>query len=136
MTYYNGQEGARKAYAHIHRPKQVRYATSIYKVSRQVPDEVERWKKLYLKGKARPGGHHLLTNTEEDHAYGQVISQADQVVRYLNEGQLLDMDLALFDNTVVLTAFDTDIHVTVIESESLCKSLITLYDLAWQSAHE
>ncbi len=134
VTYYSGIEGARKALQQIRRPKEVRYATCISQVMKHVPEEVERWKKIYLQGKARPGGRHLLTDTAEDRAFGQIISQADQIVRYLSPEKALDMDLALCDNTVYLTAFDRDIHVTVIESESLYRSLCALYDLAWEAA--
>lgn len=134
VTYYNGAQGARRAWAQIKRPKNVRYAVSIRDVATRVPDEVERWKKLYVSGKARPGGRHLLTDTIEDRTYGKTIEQANQVVKYLSKDQNLDMDLALFDDKVVLTGFDDDIHVTVIESESLSRSLCALYDLAWKAA--
>lgn len=134
ITYYSGVDGAQKAFQQIRRPKEVRYAVSINKAMKRVPGEIERWKKTYLEGKARPGGRHLLTNTEEDRSYGQAISQANQVVRYLDKDKELDMDLALVDNTVYLTAFDEEIHVTVIESEALYRSLCALYDLAWNEA--
>lgn len=134
VTYYSGVEGAAKAFQQIRRPKEVRYAVSINKAAKRVPHEIERWKKTYLDGKARPGGKHLLTDTVEDRSYGTAISQADQIVRYLDKDKELDMDLALADNTVYLTAFDDDIHVTVIESDALYRSLCALYDLAWSEA--
>ncbi len=133
ITYYSGIEGARRAMQQIRRPQEARYATSIREAIKYVPDEVERWKKTYLAGKARPGGRHLLTESAEDRAFGEAIGQAEQVVRYIGK-KILDMDLALVDNTVYLTAFDSEIHVTVIESEALYRSLCALYDLAWEHA--
>lgn len=133
VTYYSGIEGARKAFGQIRRPKEARYAISIQKAIKHVPDEVARWQKTYLSGKARPGGRHLLTDTEQDRTYGSSLEQADQVVRYVVPGKELTMDLALVDNVVYLTAFDKDIHVTVIESPELYRSLCTMYDLAWSA---
>lgn len=134
VTYYSGIDGARRAFSQIRRPKEARYAISIKQALKHVPGEVERWKKTYLQGKARPGGKHLLTSTDEDRSYGEVILHADQIVRYVQPGKELDMDLALVDGTVYLTAFDEDVHVTVIESPELYRSLCTMYDLAWTAA--
>lgn len=136
VTYYSGVEGARRAFSQIRRPKEARYALSIQKAVQKVPQEVERWKKTYLSGKARPGGKHLLTDTHEDRIYGEVIGRAEQVVRYVTPGKELAMDLALVDNVVYLTAFDQEIHVTVIESPELYRSLCLMYDLAWEAAKE
>lgn len=136
VTYYSGIEGARRAFSQIRRPKEARYALSISKAIKRVPEEVGRWQKTYLSGKARPGGRHLLTNTAEDRSYGKTIGEANQIVRYLDKGQELDIDLALVDNVTYLTAFDEEIHVTVIESDALYRSLCALYDLAWQTARQ
>lgn len=134
VTYYTGIEGARQAFSQIRRPKEARYAVSTSKALKRVPGEVERWKKGYLAGTARPGGRHLLTNTIEDHDYAAALTQGGQLVRFLKKGQELDIDLALVDNTVYLTAFEDQIHVTVIESEALYRSLCALYDLSWQAS--
>lgn len=134
VTYYNGVEGARRALSQIRRPKEARYASSIDKAIKKVPSEVERWRSTYVAGKARPGGRHLLTNTEADKDFGKAISRVDQIVRYLAKDQELAMDLALVDNVTYLTAFDDEIHVTVIESEALYRSLCSLYDLAWNAS--
>ncbi len=134
VTYYSGVEAARRAFSQIRRPKEARYALSIQKAVEKVPQEVERWKKTYLDGKARPGGKHLLTDTHEDRIYGEAIGQSEQIVRYVTPGKELAMDLALVDNWVFLTAFDKEIHVTVIESPELYRSLCLMYDLAWEAA--
>ena len=134
VTYYSGIDGARRAFSQIRRPKEARYALSIQKAVQKVPDEVARWQKAYLDGKARPGGRHLLTDTQEDRAYGSAIGKAEQIVRYVVPGKELAMDLALVDDVVYLTAFDKDIHVTVIESPELYRSLCLMYDLAWEAA--
>lgn len=135
VTYYNGLEGVRRAFSQIRRPNVARYAISIKKAEQHVPDEVGRWKKTYLEGKARPGGKHLLTNSTEDRLYGKAISMGDQLVRYLSADKELDMDFALIDDTVYLTAFEpNDIHVTVIESAALANSLGAIFDMAWDAA--
>jgi sugar-specific transcriptional regulator TrmB len=134
VSYYNGIEGARRAFSQIRRPKEARYAVSIDKAMKRVPQEIERWKTTYLKGKARPGGRHLLTNTIEDKTYGDILKESQQIVRYMKKNQELNMDLALVDNRAYLTAFDNEIHVTVIESEALYRSLCALYDLAWEGS--
>ncbi len=134
ITYFTGVEGARRAFAQIRRPKEARYAVSIRQATQFIPGEVARWKKIYLQGKTRPGGRHLLTNTTEDRAYGRALIEGRQIVRYLKENFILDMDLALVDNSVYLTSFDDAVHVTVIESPPLYRSLCHLYDLAWNAA--
>lgn len=133
VAYYSGLEGLQKAFSQIRRPKEARYALSVHQATPFIAQEIQRWSKLYLEGKSRPGGRHLLTDTEEDRIYGRALTQGGQVVRYLAKGQDLGMDLALVDGTVFLTTFDHDIHVTVIESETLSHSLALIYDLAWHS---
>lgn len=134
VTYYSGIEGARRAFLQIRRPKEARYAISIHKAAKHIPEEVERWKKAYLDGKARPGGRHLLTDTVEDHQYGQTISQAKQVVRYTRKKQEIEMDMALIDGTVFLTDFEREIQVTVIESKAIYNSLCALFDMAFEAS--
>jgi sugar-specific transcriptional regulator TrmB len=134
VTYYNGVEGARQAFAQILRPKDARYAISIKKASQHIPDEVERWKRQYAHGKARPGGRHLLTNSPEDHAYGQVLTDAGQVVRYIRSEEMLNMDLALVDDMAFITTFEETVHVTVIHSPALYRSFGVIYDLAWAAS--
>lgn len=134
VTYYTGIEGARQAYSQIRKPKEARYAVSIETAQARVPDEVKRWQSIYLKGKARAGGRHLLTNSAADHSYGEVLVQAKQIVRYLEQNQSLAIDLALVDDTVYLTSFEAEILVTVIKSPALYRSLATLYDLAWSAS--
>lgn len=136
VTYYSGHDGAASAFSQIRKPKEARYALSGHEAMKVIPDEVERWKKMYQSGKAAKGGRHLLTDTPEDYAYGDVLKQAGQVVRYLLPGQGFGIDLALADNKVFLTSFDEVIHVTVIESEVVYSSLCILFDLAWENSRE
>lgn len=134
VTYYSGSQGSKRAFAQIRRPGEARYALSIQEALLFIPEEVARWKRAYLSGNARPGGRHLLADTEADRAYGTAISKAGQSVRYISQEQGLGIDLVLTDNMVFLATFDDIIHVTVIESEKLYHSLCVLYDLAWKQA--
>lgn len=136
VTYFSGKTGARRAFQQIRRPQEARYAVSVQDAMRFIPDEVERWKSTYAKDKARVGGKHLLLNSPEDKEYGTVLAAHGQQVRYLPQGKLLDMDLALIDGAVFLTAFEDDIHVTVIESPPLYHSLCTFFDIAWDAAQK
>lgn len=136
VTHYTGLTGSQKAMQQIRRPKEARYATSIKEAIRHIPDEVERWKKTYADGKARPGGRHILTQSAADRAYGTAIIRAGQHVRYLSSRKSLDMDFALVDDKVYLTAFDEEIQVTVIESAPLYRSLCTFFDLVWEKTRK
>lgn len=136
VSYYTGVEGLRRAFLEINRPHEVSYLTSIAKMQRLVPAEVARWQKLYETKKARAGGRHLLTDTPADHNFGNVLTKAGQVVRYLPSDHQLDMDVAVFDNRVVLTALEDDIHVLVVDSPALYRSMKTMFDLAWISGNE
>jgi sugar-specific transcriptional regulator TrmB len=136
VTYYSGVEGAHQAFAQIHRPKEARYAVSIQKAATYIPEEIERWKKTYIQGRVIAGGKHLLTNSPEDKVYGEIISKAQQTVRYLDKGQEMEMDLALVDGMSFITTFDDTIHVTVIHSQALYNSLGLLFDLAWSASNE
>lgn len=134
VSYYTGAEGAKIVFEQIKRPKEAYYATSVRKISKYIPQEVERWKTAYRKNLARRGGHHLLTDTAEDREYGKVLLKAGQEVHFLKSGVKLEMDLILYDGKVVIAAFDHEISVTLIESAALYHSLKTIYMMAWSSA--
>lgn len=134
LSYFTGPQGIAQAFQQIRKPHEARYALSIAKARKFIPEEVDRWQKLYVTKKARPGGKHLLADTEADHQYGQAIAAAGQEVRYLKEGLAMDMDLVLADGTVFLTALDDPVQTTVIESGALYNSLALLFDLAWENA--
>lgn len=134
VTYFEGVEGIRSAFQQIRKPKTARYALSIQEAKKFIPKEVERWQKTYLDKKGSLNGRHLLTDTPEDRAYGQTISQVGQQVRYLAPDSSFNIDFALVDNQVFLTTLNQDLHVTVIESPDLYASLCTLFDLAWQAS--
>jgi sugar-specific transcriptional regulator TrmB len=132
ITYYSGKNAVSQAFGQIRKPKEARYITSIHNNLHYIPAEVDRWKSLYEQGKASKGGKHLLTDTTEDRTFGAILTQADEKVRYLPPNQTLHIDMALIDSTVYLTAFDADIHITVIESEAMYISMCIIFDLAWQ----
>jgi len=134
VTYYTGAEGARMVFEQIKRPREVYYSTSILKASQFIPQEVERWRKVYRQGKAKPGGYHLLSDTAIDHEYGHEITKAGQKVSYLKNEPELSMDFVLFDGKVILVSFDQEISLTMIESRNLYDSLKIIYKLAWKAA--
>ncbi len=136
VTYYSGLKGLEAAFRTIRKPKEARYAISVKKALRHIPNEISRWKKLYLEDKAGKGGYHLLSSTKEDRSYGDLIARHHQHVRYLPKGAEWDMDFSLVDNRVFMTAFHDDMHVTVLESPTLYKSLRTMFDLAWRGANK
>lgn len=136
VTYYTGADGARMVFEQIKRPKEAYYSTSISKASICIPDEVERWRRAYQAGKARPGGYHLLSDTKIDRDYGRILKKVGQKVRYMSGEPELTMDFVLFDGKVVLTVFDEEISLTLIESTNLFESLKIIYKLAWKSARD
>ena len=133
VTYYSGLDGVRTAFAQIRRPKEARYVLSVQQALKFIPEEVARWESIYGAGKARPQGNHLLADTPEDRKYAKILEKAGQLVRFLPADRGFGMDLALVDNTVYLTNFEETIHVTVIESEMVYRSLCLLYDLVWEA---
>ena len=134
VSYYTGAEGAKIVFEQIKRPKEAYYSTSIHKLNKYIPQEIERWKSAYRKNLARRGGYHLLTNTQDDREYGKILSKAGQEVRFLKADIELEMDFILYDGKVVIAVFDNEISVTLIESMALYQSLKTIYLMAWESA--
>lgn len=130
--YYNGLEGVKQAFSQIYRPKDARYLTSIARNMIAIPEEVARWQKGYLLGGTRPGGRHILTDTQADRAFATTLEKARQHTKYLNPEVSLNVDVALVDDTVFLTSFEDGVHTTVIKSKAICDALSALYDLAWQ----
>lgn len=101
-----------------------RSLVSISKARKFVPDEVDRWIKIYLEGKGGKSGGYLLSESQDGGVYGQVLSDADQGSATIDGNYSFDMDLALVDNVVYLTAFeDQEMQVTVIKSPPLYRSL-------------
>ncbi|MGZ6005183.1 MAG: TrmB family transcriptional regulator [Candidatus Saccharimonadales bacterium] len=133
VQYYSGLEGVKQAFSQIHKPKEARYVTSIERASETIPEEVERWKKLYKTGKAATDSRHILTDTEIDQNFALVLTNREQLVRYLSPEMSLNVDIALVDDRVFLTSFEDGIHVTVIRSQATYNALCTLYDLAWSN---
>lgn len=134
VQYYSGIEGAREAFTQIYRPKEARYLGSISRAKEAIPEEVKRWQKIYLSGKARPGGKHLLTDSTSDRGYASALTKSGQFFRYLKPGVSLDVDIALVEDTIFLTTFEDIIHTAVIKSPALYRALCLLYDLAWDNS--
>ena len=131
VQYYSGLDGVKKAFSQIHKPKNARYVTSFERNQEAIPEEVERWKKLYKSGKAATDARHILTNTEHDRTFSELLTNGNQLVRFLSPEMSLNVDIALVDDKVFLTSFEEGIHVTVIRSAATYKALCALYDLAW-----
>ncbi len=133
VEYYSGVKEVTLAHKQIYKPKEVRYVTSIVRAKQEIPSEVTRWHTSYSSGKARPGGKHLLTYSEDDREYAEALIRGRQEVRFLPQIAQLDVDVALVDNAMYLTSFEDSVNVTVIHSEAVYKAFCSLYDLAWAS---
>lgn len=133
VQYFSGLDGVSEAFSQIYRPKSARYVTSIERAQKAIPEEVARWQKIYIAGKAWPGSRHIQTDTATDRTFGALLGRNGQQVRYLKTGVTLNADIALVDSRVFLTSFEHGIHVSVISSPATYKALCTLYDLAWLS---
>jgi len=134
IAYYTGEKGARVAFAQIRKPRDAYYATSVEQVKQYLPQEFQRWCELYNHKNVRPGAKHLLLDSDDSRKFAKILGYSGQEVKYLENNMFWDMDLVLFDGKVIMTSFEGEINVTMIESPGLFSSLKQLYLLAWQSA--
>lgn len=120
----------------IRHPKQARYMANIQELKRVLPQEVERWERLYATEKSGRNGRHLLADTPEDRHFGAVLTAHNQEVRYLGKNDFINLDFALTDGTIQLITLDQEAHITRIESPALYGALCLLFDRTWQTALE
>ena len=133
VSYFNSEAGVMSVWSQIRRPKEAFYATSISKIAKHFPTELERWKQIYRNSAKKYSSYHLLSDSKIDREFGSILSLTDQNVQYLNRTEFA-MDMVLFDNKIIFVNFEDEISATLIESESLYRSLKELYLLAYNNA--
>lgn len=136
VQYYEGVKGVQQALGQIYRPKEVRYVFSLDGVKEAIPVELERWRKRYFSGKARPGGKHLIRQQSAHKDYIASLKKNGQLIRHLPSDVEFNIDLALSDGSVYIVSFEDNIHITVINSQSIYQGLCVLYDLVWSVSEE
>lgn len=136
IHYFEGKQGVLSVYRQINPIKGSLFFTSIHRIAKHIPEEIESWIQGIRNEKIIPNAKHILPNTKEDLRFGKKIHGFNKnQVRILPKIKEIDMDLSIFDNKVALTSLEKKhLFIVVIESEALYKSMKIMFDLAWKSA--
>ena len=93
-------------------------------------------KRLIAKTKRREiAVKEILTKSKKDLAFAKLIEHDEFYEHRFAHGESgFETDNVLFDDTVVFFSYSPFIMAVVISSKDIFRSMLTLFDLAWQSA--
>jgi HTH-type transcriptional regulator, sugar sensing transcriptional regulator len=133
INYFEGNEGIITVFRETERAKEAYYISNVAAFTQHMPAEVERWID-YFKNKIAPSTRckQILSDTPQDREFAQKAQRKNVQFKFLPKGQIMDMDISLFDNKVALTSLKDHLFIVVIESKALYNSMKTIFDLLWQ----
>lgn len=131
IEFFEGKDAVLSVYWTYERGQDVRYVTSIDRLSGIMPHEVKMWIEHINKGAAHPDARHILPDTPQDRRWGTALKKGKQNVRFLPKGSEVEMDFAIVDDTLGITSFDP-LFIVVIHSPAIARSAGQLFDLAWK----
>lgn len=136
IEYFQGLEPILSIYGQLDKEKDVRFITSIQKLTPVMAKEIELWARHY-ESKRKDGRAHrvLVSDHPTDVAWAKRVSKGSAEVRILPKGQETDMDFSLSKDMLCITSFDP-LFIVVIHSEKVARSAALLFDLAWESARK
>jgi len=134
INYFDTVDGVVSVYREINEAPEAYFYSSIARLNKLIPAEVETWVNGLTHNIYRHTGMHLLENTADDVKWGRRIKKHGQHVRLLAKGMPVEMDLSIYPNKVALTSLEGKIFIVVIESAALFKAMKQLFMLAWKSS--
>ncbi|MCX6713936.1 MAG: hypothetical protein NTV48_02420 [Candidatus Vogelbacteria bacterium] len=136
ISYLDSLEGILNIYEEMCHSEKPFFMTSYSKIDKYWPGTSARWIRNYEKGFYRLKGKHLLPAEEIDTEIGKKLLKSDQQVRILDRLNRSDMDFTLFDNKLAITSFEKEPFMILIESETLTKSMLPIFEIAWEKGKE
>jgi len=131
---FEGHAGVVSVYRQFELGKEARYFASMARHEEHFRDEVERWIRGYESGAYPTVGKNLVVGDAAGRRFAERLrTSAQQAVRFLPEGQDVDMDLAIVDDRIGITNFDP-LSIVVVHSDRLARSMSVLFDFAWAHA--
>lgn len=134
IEYFQGLEPILSIYGQLDKEKDVRFITSIQKLTPVMRKEIEMWARHY-ESKRKDGRAHkvLVSDSPLDIAWAKRVAKGSAKVRILPKGQETDMDFSISKTMLCITSFDP-LFIVTIHSEKIARSASLLFDLAWESA--
>ena len=135
IHYFENQEAIINVFRSINESQEAYFFSSINKLRKFIPEEVDAWVSGMRNNIYRLEGYHLIENNPEDIAWGKKVQGFNQEIRLIDKTEIIDMDLSIFDGKVALTSIQEDkLHMVLIESEFLFNSMKLMHKYAWKSA--
>lgn len=134
IHFFDTKEGVLSVYREINEAPEAYFYSSISRLNKFIPDEVENWVNGLTNNIYRHVGMHILENTPDDIKWGRRIKKFGQHVKLLAKGVPVEMDLSIYPSKVALTSLSGKPYIVVIESVALFNAMKTFFSLAWRSA--
>lgn len=132
INYFEGIEGVRSVYRQTESAKEAYYISNTEAMTQYLPEEIERWINFFRnKNPESYKSKQILMNTPVDRDFANKAQGKSVQFKFLPKGQIIDMDISLFDNKVALTSLKDHLFIVVIESKALYNSMKTIFDLLW-----
>lgn len=135
IEYFEGKEAILTVYRLFDKSKDVRFLTSMPRLSKFIPDEVESWIERGARFAKTRSTKQLLVDTPEDRTWAARAIQNGRRASILPKHVQFEMDFAISEDLLAITSFDP-LFIVVMHSESIAKSAATLFDLAWGVSEE
>ncbi len=136
IQYIETKDRIRKIYEEMSLSKDGFFITANARINKRFPGFLEDFIRNYKKGLYSLRGKHLAPDNQDEIEIGKKLIKADQEVRVLDKIGNINMDFAIFENKVAITSFEEEPFMVVFESEELVKSMLMIFEIAWQKGKE
>lgn len=135
ISYYETKDGILNIYEEMAQTADPFYLSSYSSIKKTFPNIVEKWIEEDKKEMVT-SGRHLIPNNPENIKIGEEFKSARQQIRVLNEIDNLDIDFTIFGNKLAITSLEETPFITVIESERVANSILSLFNILWKNSKE
>lgn len=133
VQLFQGKEGVDEVYQKIFKARQTQLFSTIKDVQQVYPELVKELLRKTKQGEMRV--KEILTKSKEDIDYAKSIQPNEYYEQRFAEGEVGFLtDNALFDDSVAFFSYTPFIFAVLITSKEIYQSLLTLFELAWQTA--
>jgi sugar-specific transcriptional regulator TrmB len=136
ISYHESKQSILKVYDEMSNAKEAFMVSAYSRLQKHFPGAIENWTENLTKGIYELKAKHLIPHKPNEIEIGRQFIRAKQKVKTLIDLRNLNMDFVIYKNKLAITSLEDELFMVVIESEELVKSMLPLFEIAWQKGEE
>ncbi len=132
ISYYETLKGIWNVYEEMSRAPKPFFISNYYIIEKYFPNSIDAWINGIKKGLCNPQGRHLVPDHPRNIEIGREFLKIGQEYRISPELKDANMDFTIWNNKLAITSFEDEPFIVVIESEELVKSMLPIFEIAWE----